>query len=246
MSIKLTLTTEEHAALSDELKALYTADGDNFKLGVDGLEDTGALKRAKDREAQNAKEAKERAEVAEAKLAEIEAREADLDKDSKRKKGDIDALEKSWKETADKREKAALDKVEAMKGQMQKLLVGNVAQSIASELFTVPEAMVDFVSKRLSAEFDGDTPSTRVLDANGHPSAATLEDFRKELLDNPKLQGILVASKSSGGGAGNGGGSGSGGSTKKLADMSDAERIELHKTNPTVFNQLVAEQQRTA
>lgn len=244
MALKLTITKDEHTALDAALQALYNADGDNFKLTVDGLEDTGALKRAKDREALNAKEAKERADALQAQLDEIAAREADLDKDSKRKKGDIDALEKSWKETADKREKAALDKVEAMKAQMQNLLVGNVAQSLASELFTVPEAMVDFVQKRLRAEFDGDVPTTRVLDANGQPSALSIDDFKKELLDNPKLKGILVASNASGGGAGNGGGSGAGGSTKKLADMSDAERVDLYKTNPTVFNQLV-EQQRT-
>lgn len=243
MSLKLNITAEEHAALDDAVKSLYEADGDNFKLAVEGIEDTGALRRAKEREAQLAREEKKRADELQARIDEIEAREADADKDSKRKKGDIEALEKSWKETADKREKAALDKVEAMKGQMQKLLVGNVAQSIASELFTVPEAMVDFVSKRLKAEFDGDTPTTRILDNEGHPSAATIEDFKKELLANEKLKGILVASKSSGGGAGNGGGSGSGGSTKKLADMDDNERVELYRTNPDRFNQLL-EQQR--
>lgn len=243
MSLKLTITADDHAALDDAVKALYEADGDGFKLAVDGLEDTGALRRAKEREAQVAREEKKRADELQAELDAIKEKEADADKDSKRKKGDIEALEKSWKETADKREKAALDKVEAMKAQMQTLLVGNVASSIASELFTVPEAMVDFVSKRLKAEFDGDVPTTRILDAQGHPSAATIEDFKKELLANEKLKGILVASKSSGGGAGNGGGSGSGGSTKKLADMDDNERVELYRTNPDRFNQLL-EQQR--
>lgn len=236
--LKLNITAEELAALDDNLKSFYIADGDKFKLGVEGLEDTGALKRAKDREAQAAKEAKERAEALQAELDEIKEREADADKDSKRKKGDIEALEKSWKETADRREKVALDKLEALKGQVETLLVGNVAQSIASELFTVPEAMIDFVSKRLKAEFDGDTPITRVLDANGQPSAATIEDFRKELLDNPKLKGILVASNASGGGAGNGGGSGGGAGTKKPDEYSEQERVDLYRSNPAEFKRL--------
>lgn len=242
MALKLNITNDEYATLDDAVKGLYEADGDNFKLAVDGLEDTGALKRAKDREAQLAKEEKKRADELQAQLDEIAAREADADKDQKRKKGDIEALEKSWKETADKRERAALDKLDNLKKQMENLLVGNVAQSIASELFTVPEAMTDFVQKRLRAEFDGDVPTTRVLDSNGQPSAATIDDLRKELLANPKLSGILVASKASGGGAGNGGGSGAGGPTKKLADMTDAERVELYKTNPALFNQLVEQQ----
>lgn len=242
MSLKLNITNDEHATLDDAVKALYEADGDNFKLAVDGLEDTGALKRAKDRVALEAKEAKERADRLEAELQEIRDREADADKEGLRKKGDLASLEKSWKDTADKRVAAEAAKVESLKKQMENLLVGNVAQSIASELFTVPEAMTDFVQKRLRAEFDGDVPTTRVLDSNGQPSAATIDDLRKELLANPKLSGILVASKASGGGAGNGGGSGAGGSTKKLADMTDAERVDLYKTNPALFNQLVEQQ----
>lgn len=237
--LKFNLTTDEYTALSDDAKTNYIQDGDNYKLQIDGLEDTGALKRAKDREAQAAKEAREEAARLKTELDAIKEREADADKDSKRKKGDIEALERSWKETADRRVADIQTKLEAAQGQMQTLLVGNVAQSIASELFTTPEIAIDFVSKRLKAEFDGDTPITRVLDSSGHPSALTIDEFKKELLANPKLAGILVASKASGGGAGGGSGSGGGASTKKLADMNHAERLELYKTNPTVFNQLV-------
>lgn len=243
MSLKLNITADEHTALSDDLKAHYEADGDNFKLKVDGLEDTGALKRAKDREAQLAKDAKERADALQAELDEIKAREADADKDTKRKKGDIEALEKSWKDEKDKAVKAEVEKRERRERQLQELLVDSKADSLAHELFTVPEIGKDYIRKFLRAELDGDVPTTRVLDANGQPTAKTLDDFKKEMLDNKALSGILVASNASGGGAGNGGGSGAGGSTKKLADMTDAERIELYKTNPTVFNQLV-EQQR--
>lgn len=230
------MTGEEFAAIDEAFKPLFEADGDNFKLKVDGLEDTGALKRAKDREAQAAKEAKEERDRLAAELQAIKDRLADTDMTDKRKKGDIEALEKSWKDKRDADVKAEQERAERLMRQMETLLVGNVAQSLASELFTVPEAMQDFVAKRLKAEFDGDTPVTRILDASGHPSAATIDDFKKELLDNPKLQGILVASKSSGGGAGNGGGSGGGASTKKLADLSEPERIELYRTNPEEFN----------
>ncbi len=244
MSLKLNINADDHAKLDDAIKALYVADGDNFKLTVDGLEDTGALKRAKDREALAAKEAKERADTLQAELDEIRAREAEGDKDTKRKKGDIEALEKSWKDEKDKAVKAATDKTAIRERQLQELLVDSKADALAHELFTVPEIGKDYIRKFLRAELDGDVPTTRILDNMGQPTAKSLDDFKKEMLDNVALKGILVASNASGGGAGNGGGSGAGGSTKKLADMSDAERIELYKTNPTVFNQLV-EQQRT-
>ena len=54
MALKKKLTKEEHSKLSDHLKAEYIedGDGDGFRLDIDGDEDTGALKRAKDREAQ--------------------------------------------------------------------------------------------------------------------------------------------------------------------------------------------------
>jgi hypothetical protein len=245
VALKLNISTAEHEALDDHVKPLYTADGDNFKLAVDGIEDTGALKRAKDREALAAKEAKERADLLQAELDEIKAREADADKDGKRKKGDIEALEKSWKDEKDKAVAAEVAKRERREKQLQELLVDSKADSLAHELFTVPEIGRDYIKKFLRAELDGDVPTTRVLDSMGQPTAKTLDDFKNDMLDNTALKGILVASNASGGGAGNGGGSGSGGSTKKLADMSDAERVELYKTNPTVFNQLVAAQGTT-
>ena len=244
MSLKLNLNAEDHAKLDDAIKGLYQADGDNFKLIVDGLEDTGALKRAKDREADERRKATERAEALQSELDELRAKEADEDKNKHRKNKDLEALERSWKEEADKRVKTESDRRELREKQLQELLVDSKADALAHELFTVPEIGKDYIRKFLRAELDGDVPTTRILDSAGQPTAKTLDDFKKEMLDNAALKGILVASNASGGGAGNGGGSGAGGSTKKLADMSDAERIELYKTNPTVFNQLV-EQQRT-
>lgn len=238
MSLKLNITAEDHAKLDDAIKALYKADGDNFKLAVDGVEDTGALKRAKDREAQAAKEAKERADNLQAELDEIKQREADADKDGKRKKGDIEALEKSWKDEKDKAVKAEVEKRERREKQLQELLVDSKADSLAHELFTVPEIGRDYIKKFLRAELDGDVPTTRVLDASGQPTAKTLDDFKKDMLDNKALSGILVASNASGGGAGNGGGSGAGGSTKKPDEYSEQERVDIYRSNPAEFKRL--------
>lgn len=232
--LKLTVPKEDYAELDDAIKSLYTEDGDNFKLAVDGIEDTGALRRAKEREALAAREHKERADALEAELAEIRARAEDKDKDALRKSKDIDALEKSWKETADRRVADVTKQLDAVKQQMQRLLVDNVASQLAGELFTVPEIGKDFIAKRLRAEFDGEHPMTRVLDREGNPSALSIDEFKRELLDTPTLKGILIASKASGGGAGNGG-NGGGAPTKKLSEMNDAERVEFYKNDPEGF-----------
>ena len=57
MALKKKLTKAEYEKLSEHIKAEYIEDGDGFRLDIDGDEDTGALKRAKDREAQLRREA---------------------------------------------------------------------------------------------------------------------------------------------------------------------------------------------
>ena len=56
MALKKKITKEAFEKLPDVLKSEYVANGDDYVLDVDGEEDTGALKRAKDREKQRADE----------------------------------------------------------------------------------------------------------------------------------------------------------------------------------------------
>ena len=51
MALKRKITKADYDKLAADLKTEYVADGDdNYRLDLDGEEDTGALKRAKDRE----------------------------------------------------------------------------------------------------------------------------------------------------------------------------------------------------
>jgi hypothetical protein len=69
MALKKKLTKEEYSKLSDHIKAEYIEDGDGFRLDIDGDEDTGALKRAKDREAQLRRDAEAKLREAQEELA---------------------------------------------------------------------------------------------------------------------------------------------------------------------------------
>ena len=99
--MKLNLTTEEYDSLDESLKNEYTQDGEGFKLSVEGLEDTGALKRAKEHE-------KERRQKVEAELKELkETLTAKEDEIIDLRKGavskdDVEALERSYKEKLEK------------------------------------------------------------------------------------------------------------------------------------------------
>lgn len=238
MALKAKISKAEHDKLPDALKSEYKADGDNFVLDVEGAEDPAELRRARDREKEAARVAREEADAAKKRAEEAEAKLADGEQTDARKKGDIAALEKSWKDKADKIEKDGKEAADKLRGQMRNLLVRDKARELAEAISTAPELILPHIESRLSAEFEGDMPTTRVLDVDGKPSAASVDDLRKELVATPKFAAIIKASSASGGGAGNGGGSNGGGATdKSFGDLTERERIEFHQRDPQAFKQ---------
>lgn len=193
MALKLKISKADFGKLPADIQAEYDADGDSYKLNVDGLEDTGALRRAKDREAQGRKDAEARANELQ---AELDA----LGMDPK-KKADIAALERSWGEKLEQQkagDKAKIDKHEAY---IKSLLVDGAAEKMAREISTSPALITPHIKARLVADLTGETPSTRILGKDGKVDAALkLEDLQKELIANPDFKAIIIASKASGGG----------------------------------------------
>ena len=221
MALKKKLSKEEHAKLSDALKAEYVEDGDGFRLDVDGDEDTGALKRAKDRESQLRRDAEKEAKELREKLEGIEG-------DDARKKGDIATLEKSWQRKLDDQKAEYEGKVSKLTSHTTKSLVDNVALSIASKISNAPALILPHIRARLQADFEGDEPKTRVLDKDGKPSALSVDELSAEFVANKDFAAIITASKASvgagkssqnGGGAPNNPGN-SGNQTADLSKMS--------------------------
>lgn len=247
--LKLILDTLE--GLDAALHAFYKkGDDGKFHLQVEGGEDTGALKRAKDHEknlrvaAENkVAELTEQLATANAAVATAEA-ERDAAKADKGK--DVQAIEASWQEKLTAAEAKGSEAVAALTNEVERLLVTNTAIAMANEISTVPELFVDVIAKRLKVEKGADGKYfTRVLDAAGAPSAATVDELRKELVANEKYAAIIVAGKGSGGGAG-GSGSGGGAPEKKWLDHTDEELIQLRKDDPAKYDRLKAEYQKAA
>lgn len=194
MALKKKLTKAEYEKLSDALKSEYISDGDDYKLDLDGDEDTGALKRAKDRETQLRRDAEKKAKELEEQLAAISDTDA-------RKKGDIETLEKSWQKKEGETKAAYDARIAKLEGHIKTSLVDTVASQIAHKISSAPALILPHIKARLAADLEGDTPSTKVLDKDGKPSAFTVEDLTKEFLANKDFSAIMIGSKASGGGA---------------------------------------------
>lgn len=194
MALKKKLDKAAYEKLSDVLKAEYKEDGDDYVLDVEGGDDAGELRRANERLKQEKKDLAAKAKDAQEKLDA-------LGDDDARKRGDVVTLEKSWgeklKQETDKRDAV----IAKQKAHIQRQLVDNVAAKIAGDISDAPALLIPHIKSRLSADFDGDEPVTRVLDATGKPSAFTVDDLKKEISTDKTFAVIIRGSKSSGSGA---------------------------------------------
>lgn len=240
MALKRKLESLE--GLDASLHSHYVQADGGFVLQIEGDEDTGALKRAKDHE-------KNLRVAAEARVAELQASvealtaerdtaitERDAAKADKGK--DVQALEASWQAKVDAANARLTEVQTALTSEVERLLVTNTAQAMAAEISTVPELFQSVISSRLKVEKGADGQYfTRVLDASGTPSAATLDELKQELLANDKYAAIIISSKGTGGGAG-GSGSGGGATEKKWLEHTDQELSELRKNDPEKYDRL--------
>jgi TolA-binding protein len=226
--LKRKLDKQAFEALHEALKEYYVESDGGYTLQAEPDEEIGALKRGKDREAQTVTELKQQLKELKAKLEETDNMDA-------RKRGDIETLEKAWKDKNEKMQSEYEARLSTKDQFIKNTLVDNVASALASELFTVPKAVLPYLKSRLSADLDGESPTTRVLDETGKPSASSIDDLKKELLANKEFSAIIVGSKATGGGASKDGKQTSAGGadfnansqSKSFRDMTVAERKDF-------------------
>ena len=192
MALKKKMTKEDHANLPDHLKSEYIEDGDGFRLDIDGDDDNGALKRAKDREVQLRRDA-------EARLKDAQDQLDALGSDDARKKGDIQTLEKSWQKKIDDQRAGYEDRLGKLTAHTKTQLVDSVAMQIASKISSAPAIMLPHIKARLAADFDGDSPVTRVIGADGSLSSMSIDALSAEFVANKDFSAIILASKATGG-----------------------------------------------
>jgi len=111
-------------------------------------------------------------------------------------------------------------------GSERKAVLGSFAGD-----FITPET-VDLVAPFVRTEFEGDEVVTKFVGTDGSVITTDPEQFRKYLREHKAFSHLIKANAASGGGASGGKG---GGAAKTFKDMTESERLELHKTNPAEF-----------
>lgn len=232
MALKRKLTTAEYDALSDALKGEYKQDGDSYVLDVEDDPAFSSLKEEKRR-------LKEQLDAAQAEKTAREEAERLAREEAAKSKGDVDALEKSWKEKYERDLKTEQDKATAANAALQTAFVDSTAQALAQEISLVPTLMVDLIKRRLRVEIVEGAPITRVVDAAGRPSALSVTDLKKEFVDNPEFAAIIKGSNANGGGA-NGRDKPGGAQPKKLSEMTATEEAKFANEHPEEYSALIA------
>jgi len=222
------ITKEQYDALTTEQKKLWKKDGEEYSL-VGDTDIASEMRRARDRE-------KAEKEAAQARITELEERLTSLEGDDARKSKDINAIEAGWQKKLDKVKADAEKLVATLKQHLERALIGGAIDKIAAEIFMKPDRDKRLLADRVTVEYDGDVPSLKVKDKDGKVSSMTLDDLKKETVDNAEFGDILVGSKASGSG-GTGGNNGSGAS-KQPKDYTEAERVHLYKTDRATFDRL--------
>ena len=214
--------------VDESLHSFYEEKDGSFVLQVDGLEDTGALKRAKEHEKEARKASDAKAAEYKNQIEELEAKLNDIQDDGARKNGDIEALEKSWSKKLSDRETELTGAIAILEGNLEELLVDNVAGRMAAELAIEgsAEALIPHIRARLGVDERDGKRVTIVKDGEGKPSATSIDELKAEFTDNPVFAPLIVGSRASGGGAGQ---SESGGGASHNSNLSKANPTDLVK-----------------
>lgn len=212
----LKLKVENLDDVEEGVRSLYKeVEGGGFVLEVDDLEDTGALKRAKDHEVEEHRKTKEKLQKLEKERRDAADKARKAEEDAARASGSVEELDKSW-------QKKHTDAIAELRGQydplvqsqdadIRRLLVDNVSRDIAIEIAVDEDAvaaLLPHIKGRLGVDIRDGQRVTVVVDANGKASALTLDELKKELKTSKTFARLIKGSKASGGGAGGGSGGG--------------------------------------
>lgn len=228
--LKGKLSAGEFAGLHDEVKKYYKQSGEHYLLQT---EESAELVNARDREKLRAEGLVLQVKGLEKNVSDVNGELAQL----RAKSGDVLSIERSWEGKLTAAENASKAKLDAKDKQLHDVLVVQTALSLATTMAGEnAHLLAPVIEKRLQADTTGDKAVVRILDLEGKPTALKLEELQKEIVDSAKYKAILIASKASG----------SATPTnltrpkavpqdKPFKDLTQAERVEWHNSDPASF-----------
>jgi dsDNA-specific endonuclease/ATPase MutS2 len=220
--MSLQFKVKDLEGIDESVQSLYEKAEDGYQLKVEGMpevEDVSGLKSALEKEREKRRQAiLEREEAAE------KARQVAEEK--ARKSGDLEALEKSWEQKYNKLQQD----LETEKKDLLGVLENNTIHATAMELATSnavqgsAKVLLPAFEGRIGMEFREGKAVPVVLDAEGKPSAMSVDELVEEVRNDPAYAPVIVASKATGGGATGGKG---GGTVQKRGDMAGSKDDQL-------------------
>lgn len=220
--MKYQMNKEEFDQLPEAFQTEYVEKDGEYVLNIEGGEDTGALKRAKDHEKGRRQKAETKATELESKLADLQEQLEGLD-DPGRNKGD-DKLRIKLEQKVKELETSLTTREAELFGEIKRLTSEAQADMLAMELSDSPSLLRPHIKSRLITEFVDGKSVVRVKDPDGDVGVMTLDDLRKEIMSNKEYSPILKGSGGSGSGAPSGN---NGGGNRKPLDYSKATPKEI-------------------
>lgn len=236
MSLKYKLETIDE--LDEATKSLYVEKDGAFYLQVEDLPEP------KDNGTEDLKERLKKLEKNNQELLE-EKRKAKEEADrvaaeAAKKSGDVETLEKSWQEKLNSEVTAREQKLKDYETMLSVMTVGSEATRLAAEVFgDHSEIMMPHIKSRLSYEIVDGHPKVRVLDSEGRPTAASVDDLKNEFKNSDKFAPFVVGSRASGAGAHSN--RQGGGAVKKFNEMTGEELKELREKDPQTYDRIKKE-----
>jgi len=240
--LKLKIDKSGFDSLSDELKAMYKADGDSYSLQVDGISDLEKKAKKHDIEVEHRKNAENKVKDLETEVSTLTADKSTMSVELEKAKANatdgknFDDLEKSFQDKFDLEvARIRKEEVDPLKAENESInadlhdtkIVSNaqtIAAKIAVDETTLP-ILAERIAKRLTLEkTESGKSKAVVLDADGKMSAASFDDLAKEFNDSPQYARLVKGNQSSGGGANGGENNGNSGANNQPMSAEDASK----------------------
>lgn len=183
MALKLKISAEEWSALDEAIKALYSENGNEYVLSVDGIEDTSGLKSALDKErkarADFEKMAKKFGDIGMTpeEIAELVKKQEEAERQKMESKGEWDKLKVQLLESHKKETDELKTELSTLKDEYESSIIEREAISAISSAKGFTQLLLPHVKMRIRAVKEDNRYHVRVIDKDGVPRMNSKGEF---------------------------------------------------------------------
>jgi vacuolar-type H+-ATPase subunit I/STV1 len=219
MALKVSLSKDDHAKLTPEQQALYIADGDKFKLDVEGLEDVTGLKSAFEKTKKELTDARKNLQQYDGQdpgeFRKLRDKVAELESEESKKRGDFEGAMKAVNEKHSRELEAATKKSTELETSLKSekearrqdrianeaMMAINLAKGNGILLMPIIRNSAKIVEKDGKEFIQFHDPATGEVIRNGKGDPASIAEVLTEWKGKNEFAGAFEGNGASGGGA---------------------------------------------